>query len=130
MIHKADKYSKMAAMYQEPGALQAQTRSMAIGMGVSPEVYDAFAQNPYYNPAMQNATVGAIRSIEEATDKGKFFELAALADDPESALFFITIAQQLAEVHENEVPIVRMVAGVRILPRLSITSSPSFREKR
>ena len=113
-INKFRNYAHDFEMYQPPGQLQAQTRAMANQMGIPADVYESFQRNPNYNPAVQSILVGALHSMKGAKYPENFLKLAADADDAASAYFYMMMAEQLAVVHRDEIPIVQLVAGVRI----------------
>jgi hypothetical protein len=113
-IDKFNRYAHNLELYQEPGKLMLENRRVANQMGIPPEIFGPFSGNENYNPAMQSRVLGAIHSMQGTADKENFFELAAGADDRSSAYFYVMMAEQLAEIHREEVPIVRLVAGVRI----------------
>ncbi len=113
-INKFRNYARDLELYEDPEKLLIRNRAMANQMGVSPQVFAAFSGNDNYSPSVQSILISALHSMETTKDRGKFLELAAEAESVSGARFYMLMADQLSDIHREEIPIVQMVSGVRI----------------
>jgi hypothetical protein len=100
------------ALYEEPDSIRNKTRADLLSLGVPEELINKFLAHKSYTPWSQRLISSSLVTIGSSVKGHANFVRAALeANDESTALFFVTVAEQLAETH-NTRPLERIVASL------------------
>jgi hypothetical protein len=100
------------ALYEEPDSIRNKTRADLVSLGVSEELIKGFLAHKAYTPWSQRLISSSLVSIGPSVKGHANFVRAALeANDEATALYFVAVAEQLAETHQAR-PLDRIVASL------------------
>lgn len=100
------------ALYEDPDSIRNKTRADLLSLGVSEELIKKFLGHKSYTPWSQRLISSSLVAIGSSVKGHENFVRAALeANDEATALYFVSIAEQLAETHHTR-PLDRIVASL------------------
>lgn len=118
--------STKALTDESPNDLRRLALSKLLAMGIERANVVAFLNNTAYSPTHQTRLVLALESLQGATGRSAFLELAGEAADETDALFFQRCAQVMVAIHRdtplasmgsfNNLPLCITKGGIAIVP--------------
>lgn len=100
------------ALYEDPDSIRGKARGDLSSLGVSEELIKKFLAHKSYTPWSQRLISSSLVTIGSSVKGHANFVRAALeANDEATALYFVTVAEQLADTHAKR-PLDRIVASL------------------
>ncbi len=100
------------ALYEDPGSIRNKTRADLLSLEVPEELIKRFLAHKSYSPWSQRLLSSSLVAIGSSVKGHAHFVRAALeANDEGTALYFVAVAEQLAETHRIR-PLDRIVASL------------------
>jgi hypothetical protein len=100
------------ALYEDPGTIRNKTNADLASLGVQEDLIKSFLAHTAYTPWSQRLISSSLVAIGPSVKgHGNFIRATLEANDEATALFFVSVAEQLAETHQTR-PIDRIVASM------------------
>ena len=88
-----------------PEDLRHLNRQLLLNMGAKEPLIEQFLNHPWYSPRHETVLVHALVEMTEVGHRGRFLEMAILAQSEEDALFFQQLAEMMANYHHSVITI-------------------------
>jgi hypothetical protein len=100
------------ALYEEPDAIRGKARAELVALGVPEDLVKRFFAHKSYTPWSQRLISSSLTTLGRSVKGHENFIRAALeANDEATALYFVSVAEQLEETHQQR-KIDRIVASM------------------
>jgi hypothetical protein len=93
-----------------PEDLRRLNRDKLEAMEIDESIIENFLGHPWYSPRHETVIVQALSEMQSVANRGRFLEVAILAQFEEDALFFQRLSEMLVAYHHNIRPLSDIVA--------------------
>ena len=108
------KRAEQMAAFEDPTKLAGKHRSSLEAMGVGEKQIDAVMDNQAYTPTIRALLIDGLEQLKTVKDRPEYVEMANRAETQETAMFFASAAQELAEVQASGEALAEIADGIRL----------------
>ncbi|NDC37258.1 MAG: hypothetical protein EBZ48_04315 [Proteobacteria bacterium] len=101
-------------LYEPYDILSKKNNDRMKALGVDDRTAKKFSKNPSFRPSFQTVLLDCLQALTSISNRERFVTLAATAENPEQALYYMDACKMLSSYDGKNGPLATMVSSVHI----------------
>jgi len=101
-------------LYEPYDILNKKNNDRMKSLGVSEKIAKQFSKNPAYRPSFQTVLLDCLQSLNNVANRDRFVALAATAETPEQAIYYMDACKMLTNYDGKQGPLSTLVTSAHL----------------